>query len=239
MLGDRIGGSNRLKIKGATYTIEDYFYTNQDEEIEFYKIITLDELPTKVSFFAGKSIEEVIRMCDTSKLTTAENMFSGCYSLTKVDVSNWDVSNITDMSHMFSGCGELKELNVNNWDVSNVTNFYYAFAATGLLDFEAPNWDISSVNSMSNMFANCDGLTWLDFSAWDTSNVGSFYQMFSGCDYVIRIVLDNWVIQESASTDWMFSDCVRLKDWNVFMNNCDETTKAKLNYELQYRRWPI
>ena len=235
MLKDRIGGSNRLSIQGATYTIEDYFYTNQNEEIEFYKIITLDELPTRVSFSAGKNIEEVIRMCDTSKLITAENMFNGCSSLTKVDVSNWNVSNITNMSSMFAGCSLLKELNVSNWDVSNVTNMYYAFAATGLLDFEASNWDVSNVTLMGSMFGNCDGFTWLDFSTWDTSNVISTHQMFCGCDYLIRLVLDNWVLKESTETAGMFSDCVRLRDENIFMNNCDDITKAKLNYEIQRR----
>ena len=34
-------------------------------------------------------------------------MFSGCTSLTQLDVSNWITSEVTNMSYMFSGCTAL------------------------------------------------------------------------------------------------------------------------------------
>ena len=83
-------------------------------------------------------------------------MFSGCNSLTSLDVSNWDTSNVTDMSLMFDSCHSLTSLDVSNWDTSNVTD-------------------------MSLMFENCDKLTSLDVSNWDTSNVTNMSYMFCYC----------------------------------------------------------
>lgn len=41
--------------------------------------------------------------------------FNGCYRLTDpVDVSNWDTSKVTNMSNMFSGCYKLATIDVSN-----------------------------------------------------------------------------------------------------------------------------
>ena len=36
-------------------------------------------------------------------------MFSGCNSLTNLDLSNFNTQNVTNMSAMFSGCKSLKK----------------------------------------------------------------------------------------------------------------------------------
>ena len=49
------------------------------------------------------------------------SMFSGCKSLTNIDLSNFNTQNVTDMSFMFSGCDSLKKKNVitNNEEILN------------------------------------------------------------------------------------------------------------------------
>ena len=74
------------------------------------------------------------------------NMFNGCKSLTKLDVSNWNTSSVTNTSYMFNGCAQLTQLDVSNFDTSSVEN-------------------------MSNMFSNCSKLTQLDVSNFDTGKV--------------------------------------------------------------------
>ena len=37
-------------------------------------------------------------------------MFSGCTSLTSLDLSGWDTSNVNDMSDMFKNCTSLKTI---------------------------------------------------------------------------------------------------------------------------------
>ena len=38
-------------------------------------------------------------------------MFSNCYSLTSLNLSNFNTNNVNDMSYMFSGCSSLASLN--------------------------------------------------------------------------------------------------------------------------------
>jgi surface protein len=52
------------------------------------------------------------------------------------------------------------------------------------------NWDISNVETMGGMFANCYKLTSLDLSNWDTSNVTNMSSMFSGCTSLQELRLD-------------------------------------------------
>ena len=47
-------------------------------------------------------------------------MFSGCSSLEKLNLNNFNTNNVYNLSYMFYGCSSLKELNLNNL----ITYFY-------------------------------------------------------------------------------------------------------------------
>ena len=51
---------------------------------------------------------------NTSNVTNMSFMFSGCSSLTSLDLSNFDTSNVTDMGNMFSGCTSLQNIKMPN-----------------------------------------------------------------------------------------------------------------------------
>lgn len=44
---------------------------------------------------------------NTSGVTSMRSMFSGCKSLTSLDLSKFDTSRVTDMGYMFYGCNSL------------------------------------------------------------------------------------------------------------------------------------
>jgi surface protein len=52
-------------------------------------------------------------------------MFSGCTSLTSLNVSSLNTENVTDMSYMFYNCSSLTSLNLSNFDMNNVTNKFF------------------------------------------------------------------------------------------------------------------
>ena len=54
--------------------------------------------------------------------------------------------------------------------------------------------EISIVNQMNSMFANCLSLTFLpDISNWDTSNVSNMSYLFSNCISLISLPdISNW-----------------------------------------------
>ena len=55
-------------------------------------------------------------------------MFSGCNSLTNLDLSNFNTQNVTYMDYMFYNCNSLTDLNLSNFNTQNVTNMSGIFS---------------------------------------------------------------------------------------------------------------
>ena len=49
-------------------------------------------------------------------------LFSDCFSLTSLNLSNFDTSKVTDMRAMFYGCSKLTLLNISKFDKSKNFN---------------------------------------------------------------------------------------------------------------------
>ena len=64
------------------------------------------------------------------------NMFRGCYSLTSLDLSNFDTTNVKYMGFMFYDCASLTSLDLSSFNTTNVTNmssmFYYCYKLSNL-----------------------------------------------------------------------------------------------------------
>ena len=140
-------------------------------------------------FYNLEKVKQIIGLetWDVSNVTDMSSMFSGCESLTELDISNWDVSNVTNMGFMFSCCQNLTELNISNWDVSNVTNMNGMFnVCENLTELNISNLDVSNVTNMGFMFDHCSSLTELNIDNWDVNNVTHMSDMFSDCDKLIK-----------------------------------------------------
>ena len=114
-------------------------------------------------------------------------MFSGCSSLTSLNVSNFDTGNATDMYAMFRDCSSLTSLDVSNFNTANVTD-------------------------MCEMFSGCSSLTSLDVSNFNTAKVTDVSTMFSGCSALTTIFCnDDWKSDVVQNSTKMFYDCTKLK----------------------------
>ena len=85
------------------------------------------------------------------------------------------------MYQLFGGCPSLKKLNVSNWDTSKVVNMGNMFSTCGFSELDISNWNTSKVTNMWAMFYDCKYLISLNFSKWDTSKVTDMRQMFDKC----------------------------------------------------------
>lgn len=110
----RITGSTMTFYYDENMTDGDYYGSNYDgiEEGNITRVIFdssfADARPFSThQWFSGyenlQSIEGIANL-NTSNVTDMYQMFSGCSSLTSLDVSNFDTSNVTDMGWMFSNC---------------------------------------------------------------------------------------------------------------------------------------
>ena len=80
-------------------------------------------------------------------VTNMGNMFSGCTSLTSLDVSGFDTGKVTSMVYTFYDCRSLTSLDLSGFDTGEVTimnNMFYGCS------------NLISLDSMQNISANLD-----------------------------------------------------------------------------------
>jgi len=130
---------------------------------------------------------------ETFDLQSLKNMTS------IVGLENLNTAIVTDMNSMFSGCESLTELDLSSFNTSNVTNMNGMFlSCTGLQTVDVSSFDISKVTDMRMMFGSCWELTTICCSN-DWSNCqADTYIMFSGCK---KLVGDKGTVFDSNVID--------------------------------------
>ena len=216
--------TNTLYIQGNGGVIANY-----NSDYLFYEFSKLTEI-------------ENINLLDTSNVTGMSAMFSGCNSLTSLDVSNFDTSQVTSMSSMFYKCSKLPSLDVSKFDTSQVTNmssmFDYCSSLTSLdvskfdtsevanmwsmfeycislTSLDVSNFNTSKVTNMSSMFYRCSKLPSLDVSKFDTSKVTDMSDMFYSCYSLTSLDLSNFDTSEVTDMSMMFYCCIKLTSLDV------------------------
>ena len=111
---------------------------------------------------------------DTSNVKYFNEMFSGCYALTKFPIEQIDTGSAVDMNKMFYQCSSATSLDVSSFDTSNVT-------------------------SMMQMFYHCRYLTQLDLSNFDTKNVTNFSGMFDECFNLKSLDISSFTFKPSIN----------------------------------------
>ena len=264
--GNSLGGVNTITIKGTEATYEN-IKINSDVSPsgmdEYYKVITFndEQLPEQISFDGGSSIEKVIHMCDTSKITRMTSMFSGCSALTELDVSGWDTSNVVNMTAMFNGCAALTSLDLSNfntakvgymdqmfqgcesltsldlssWNTSILRGMSYMFNnCISLTSLDVSNWITSRAVNMQSMFDGCVSLTVLDLSSCNTSKVTNMAQMFRNCSALTQLDISNWDMYNILDRNDMFKNCSSSTFDNIIMTNCSDYTLRVIKSQYDY-----
>ena len=172
---------------------------------------------------------------NTSKVTNMYYMFSNCYALTSLDLSNFDTSKVTDMSFMFSNCRALTSLNLSNFNTSKVTDMQSMFSnCYALTSLDLSNFDTSKVTYMHNMFFSCRALTSLNLSNFNTSKVTDMYMMFLGCKALTSLDLSNFDTSEVTDMFNMFYGCYALTSLNLSNFNTSKVTDMRSMFSNCY-----
>ena len=206
-------GINITEIISATSTSSSYRLINNNY-IQYINAILIDGeqiIPSSNYIFNTVGEHTVKMLIDTSKITNMDYMFSDCYGLTSLDLSNFDTSNVTSMDGMFTYCTGLTSLDLSNFDTSNVISMYRMFdKCNSLTSLDLSSFDTSNVTSMYQMFKSCNSLTSLDLSSFDTSNVTSMSEMFIWCTGLTSLNLSSFDTSNVTSMGQMFQNCYKL-----------------------------
>lgn len=153
---------------------------------------------------------------DTSGAEYMDDMFYGCSSLTTLDVSHFDTSNVSLMRSMFSGCSNLTSLDVSHFDTGNVTGMGRMFyGCSNLTSLDVSHFDTRNVTGMRSMFEGCSSLTSLDVSHFDTRDVTGMGSMFEGCSSLASLDVRNFDTRKVTDMNYMFAKCSSLTTLDV------------------------
>ena len=162
---------------------------------------------------------------NTSKVTNMFYMFSGCSSLTSLDISSFNTSNVTNMAYVFNECQSLTSLDLSNFNTSKVTDMGTMFRLCVSLTFlNLKSFNTSNVLNMFGLFMACSSLTSLDLSNFNTSKVTDMYGMFSGCSLLTNLDLSNFNTSNVTDMQNMFLNCSSLTSLDLSNFNTSSVT---------------
>ena len=177
------------------------------------KLTTLDNL-----FFECNTISAIFASAlKTDKVTSMFNVFNYCSEALYIDVSGWDTSNVTNMSWMFGQCNSVNHIiGINDFDTSKVTDMRYMFNFCSDIErIDISNWDCSNVTTMQVMFGQCDNLTnvYLPKKVKKIEDIG---WMFILCPKLVEVDMRGWDMSHLKSAAQTFNTCSALE--NVWMD---------------------
>ena len=149
----------------------------------------------------NNTIKIIFKQSDLSDLF---GLFLDCYTISEIDLSNFNTSNVQNMQEAFNGCKSLISINFANFDTTKVTN-------------------------MHKMFMNCEKLISLDLSNFHTNSLVKMDQMFNNCTNIVTINLSNLNATFLADIYQTFKDCPKLKYINLINA---KMTNVRENYGI-------
>ncbi len=150
---------------------------------------------------------------NTVNTSDFDSMFSGCSSLTSLDLSDLKTPNASYLNRMFKDCSNLKTLDLSSFSTKWVNNLSYMFSGcTKLTKIDGiSSWETPNLKYMSNMFENCSSLTSLNLWKLNTQNVTSMTCVFRNCSSLTSL-MHNFDSRNVTNMKSMFYGCKKLKD---------------------------
>ena len=141
---------------------------------------------TTIDWFKGcDKLTEIqgIENLNTSEVTNMSGMFSGCRSLTSVDLSHFDTKKVTSMSAMFWGCSNLKTVILPD-DLTFIDSWQFVYCSS-LTNISIP----ASVTFIGDhAFHSCGSLEIITIPSKVTS-IGDNAFSYSGLKKVTSLML--------------------------------------------------
>lgn len=185
IVSEMFSGIDFSSIKGIAFNS-----VNISIEYIDFRNVDLSSITDVSSMFSGcinlKKIDGIDNLITSSYNGSLGSMFSSCYKLEKLNISEWDTTNVTNISSIFSNCWTLKELDLTSWNVGNVTNFQSAFNNLKLKKLDISGWDFSSSTSLRSFYSgmSCDEIY---MNNVNTSTITDMYSMFYGSSFIKKV----------------------------------------------------
>ena len=162
---------------------------------------------------------------NTKNVQTMGSMFSSDKNLTEIDLTSLNTKNVTSIASMFSGCSSLTSLDLTNFNTEKVNNTSYTFSGCSKLQtIDISSFNTINVTNMNYMFSGCTSLKKLDLKKFNTSNVTTMSTMFNYCKTLETLDLSNFNTSNVTNMNSIFKNCMSLKTLNINNFNISKVT---------------
>lgn len=133
---------------------------------------------------------------DVSRVEDMSEMFSGCKSLKKSPtIANWNVGKVETMQNMFYDCQSLESISLAINYISPVDGKNHCGA-----------WYTENLKYVKSMFENCHNLQKIDgLDGLEVSNVEDMSRMFANCINLKSCIPTDWNMSQVTNISDMFS----------------------------------
>lgn len=121
---------------------------------------------------------------NTGNVVTFQTMFQCCNELENIiGLNQFNTAKVKDMSYMFTNCFKLKYLDISNFATNKVESFKGFASECEMLEniIGISKFNTSACKNMDYMFYGCKRLKELDLKGFDFSSVQSALNMLSEC----------------------------------------------------------
>ena len=222
----------RLKIKGKGYAkIYNKFYVTPQGYINGYL-----KSYTEGSEYNFDQVDNNIELIINGNLQHAVLMFTGCSSITEMDLSEFDISQVIDMDCMFQGCTSLTSLRMSNYISSRLTDLRSLFEGCSKLTFiDLSNFRTAGVAEMQRMFYGCTNLKFINLINFSTNSLSIHDDMFNNLpsNFYVCIPNGNRLITDQIKTNNYRSQTTQVN--YICIEFCDDEIELIYNgtyYEI-------
>lgn len=168
-------------------------------------------------FYECENLVEVEGAPDTMNVMSMRGMFSCCRNLVSLDLSGWNVERVNEFGEMFDRCTALVTLDVSGWNPSSAFTMLGMFSGCESLESieGIRDWQLTNMEYVAYMFANCSSLKSLNLSNWNTSNIIDMSNMFRDCSSLESLDLSGWNTTSVTSANDMFAGTGNLKEISI------------------------
>lgn len=221
---------------GPDVPITDYYVYTYNNTLQGYLVSLTDDFKTALNnnstftdsagnvWKAGDPLPNIGSTYGDYNVAGVSNMFNGCSTVTKLDLSLWDTSNVLWMHNLFDGCTSLETVDLSSFITSKTTSMSYMFRyCSSLKALDINHFSVTNVTSMDYMFYSCSTLTELDLSTWKTSSLIYMAWMFANCKSLTSLDVSNFYTAKVTSVTYMFYYCSSLTELNISSFDLDST----------------
>ena len=178
-------------------------------------------------FGDSRSLKKIIGLdtWNTSTITTFNNLFYNCESLTDFNISHFDTRNVTDTSVMFYNCKSITSLDLSTFRTPNLSSYSAMFSEmTNLESLNMDNWDLSRAGVSGGHLSGCSKLKTLSLKNWKLSQYFTNWisRSWSGGSSPIEIIdVTGWNLSNTTDLNGLFADSRYIKEiiglntWNT------------------------